>query len=67
MTTQTVEDPAALSADEDAPKPFPVVLRVRRFLPEEGPEAFWQDFTVDVFPTDRILDALHKIKWERKP
>ena len=49
----------------DIPKPFPVTIRLRRFLPDEGPEPFWQDFTVDVFPTDRILDALHKIKWEQ--
>ena len=49
----------------DVPQPFPVTVRLRRFLPDEGPEPFWQDFTVDVFPTDRILDALHKIKWEQ--
>jgi succinate dehydrogenase iron-sulfur subunit len=65
MTTETVEAPAVEAAAEEVPEPFPVIIRVRRYLPEEGPEAFWQDFQVDVFPTDRILDALHKIKWEQ--
>ncbi|MDH4017598.1 MAG: 2Fe-2S iron-sulfur cluster-binding protein, partial [Actinomycetota bacterium] len=60
MTTEAAAQPAT-----DIPQPFPVTIRLRRFLPDEGPEPFWQDFTVDVFPTDRILDALHKIKWEQ--
>ena len=52
-------------AAEPAPVAFPVTVRVRRFDPEVGGEPFWQDFTVDVFSTDRILDALHKIKWDQ--
>lgn len=50
---------------EAAPKPFTVTVSVRRFDPEVDSNPFWQDFQVDVFPTDRILDALHKIKWEQ--
>ncbi len=69
MATDTAQPAAAAPspapAAEAPPKPFPVTVRIRRFLPDEGPEPFWQDFTVDVFPTDRILDALHKIKWEQ--
>ena len=29
------------------------------------PEPHWEDFTVAVHATDRVLDALHKIKWEQ--
>ena len=43
---------------------FTVTLFVRRFDPETGEEARWQDFDVVVHGTDRVLDALHKIKWE---
>ncbi|MEY4741798.1 MAG: hypothetical protein RL672_548 [Actinomycetota bacterium] len=43
---------------------FTVTLFVRRYNPEDGQEARWQDFDVEVHSTDRILDALHKIKWE---
>ena len=43
---------------------FNVTLFVRRYNPEDGLEARWQDFDVQVHGTDRVLDALHKIKWE---
>ena len=43
---------------------FQVTLFVRRFDPENDAEPKWQDFDVTVFGTDRVLDALHKIKWE---
>jgi len=44
---------------------YTVTLFVRRFNPEDGQEARWQDFDVVVHGTDRVLDALHKIKWEQ--
>jgi len=43
---------------------FQVTLIVRRFDPENDVEPKWQDFDVTVHGTDRVLDALHKIKWE---
>ena len=44
---------------------FTITLIVRRFLPEVDTEARWESFDVEVYSTDRILDALHKIKWEQ--
>jgi len=44
---------------------FNVTLFVRRFNKEDGEEARWEDFDVTVHGTDRVLDALHKIKWEQ--
>jgi succinate dehydrogenase / fumarate reductase iron-sulfur subunit len=58
------EAPAA-TTDSDAPAAFDVTLRIRRFDPDAGETHYWQDFTVSVFATDRILDCLHKIKWEQ--
>ena len=43
---------------------FTVTLFVRRFNKEDGLDARWEDFDVTVHGTDRVLDALHKIKWE---
>ncbi|KWX03605.1 succinate dehydrogenase [Carbonactinospora thermoautotrophica] len=63
MSTATVE-PAAPKAAQ-APQPITITLRIRRFNPEVNPEPHWQDFTVEVFPGDRVLDALHKVKWEQ--
>jgi succinate dehydrogenase / fumarate reductase iron-sulfur subunit len=42
-----------------------ITLIIRRFDPEQDAEPRWQDFDVDVLPTDRVLDALHTIKWEQ--
>jgi succinate dehydrogenase / fumarate reductase iron-sulfur subunit len=44
---------------------YTVTLFVRRFNLEDGLEARWEDFDVTVYGTDRVLDALHKIKWEQ--
>ncbi|MBX3312481.1 MAG: succinate dehydrogenase iron-sulfur subunit [Microbacteriaceae bacterium] len=52
-------------AEEAGLKPFKVTLNIRRYNPETGDEAFWQDFDVELYATDRVLDALHKIKWEQ--
>ncbi|WP_341953966.1 succinate dehydrogenase iron-sulfur subunit [Salinibacterium sp. TMP30] len=43
---------------------FTVTLIIRRFDPEVDEEPRWEDFDVEVHATDRVLDALHKIKWE---
>src|SRR5665648_399066 len=43
---------------------FDVTLRIRRFNPEAGAETYWEEFTVRALRTDRVLDALHTIKWE---
>ena len=40
-------------------------LRIRRFDPEVAPDPWWQDFTVRSHPMDRLLDALHEVKWEQ--
>jgi succinate dehydrogenase / fumarate reductase iron-sulfur subunit len=40
-----------------------VELRVKRFNPEVDAKPHWQDFEVEVEPTDRVLDALHAVKW----
>lgn len=59
--------PATATAPPETPDPvaFDVTLKIRRFDPDTSPQHFWQEFTVSVFPTDRILDCLHKIKWEQ--
>ncbi len=44
---------------------FTVTLIIRRFDPEMDDEPRWKDFDVEMYPTDRVLDALHKIKWEQ--
>jgi succinate dehydrogenase / fumarate reductase iron-sulfur subunit len=43
---------------------FTVTLIVRRFDPEVDEEPRWVDYDLEMHGTDRVLDALHKIKWE---
>lgn len=45
---------------------FDIVLKVRRYLPESehGDEGYWEEYKLTMYGTDRVLDALHKIKWD---
>jgi succinate dehydrogenase / fumarate reductase iron-sulfur subunit len=40
-----------------------LTLKIRRFNPEVAEEPWWDEFTVQMEPTDRLLDALHEVKW----
>ncbi|MFE5241976.1 MULTISPECIES: succinate dehydrogenase iron-sulfur subunit [unclassified Streptomyces] len=40
-------------------------FRIRRFNPEVSDQVEWQDFQISIDPKERVLDALHKIKWEQ--
>ncbi|MFJ9628725.1 succinate dehydrogenase iron-sulfur subunit [Streptomyces sp. NPDC101175] len=41
-----------------------VTFRVRRFNSEVSAEATWEDFQLEIDPKERVLDGLHKIKWD---
>ena len=43
---------------------YDVVIKIRRYNPEVSSEAYWDEFPLTMYRTDRVLDALHKIKWE---
>src|SRR5213595_1559097 len=67
MSTATVENnhSAALDAAENAASHLiTITLRVRRFNPEVAAEASWVDYQLQMDPKERVLDALHKAKWE---
>jgi succinate dehydrogenase / fumarate reductase, iron-sulfur subunit len=50
----------------DAPiQKFTATLSIRRFDPDVDSEPHWEEFSVEMLPTDRVLDALHQIKWEQ--
>ena len=38
-------------------------LKIKRFNPEKDSKPWWGEYDVDVEPTDRVLDALHQVKW----
>ena len=41
-----------------------VELKVLRYDPEKDDDAHFETYTVQAQPMDRLLDCLHKIKWE---
>lgn len=40
-----------------------VTLKIKRYDPENGKKAFFKTYTVEVEPTDRVLDAMNYVKW----
>lgn len=43
-----------------------VTLRIRRFNPETNQKPYWAEYTLDgVEPHDRVLELLHRVKWEQ--
>ncbi|HZF90856.1 succinate dehydrogenase iron-sulfur subunit [Streptomyces sp.] len=53
-----------VEADSAASPYITVTFRVRRFNPEISAEAAWEDFQLEIDPKERVLDGLHKIKWD---
>jgi len=43
---------------------FDITLKVWRYDPEVSDEGHWDEWALTMFGTDRVLDALHKVKWE---
>jgi succinate dehydrogenase / fumarate reductase iron-sulfur subunit len=41
-----------------------VTLKIRRYNPELSEDVIWEEHRVELDPTDKVLDALHKVKWE---
>ena len=45
-------------------RPLQVDLRILRFDPERDDAPHWEEYDVESEPMDRVLDLLHRIKWE---
>jgi len=56
---------AEKGAEAGAIPSFDVTIRLRRYNPERDDAPHWEDYRVTAFATDRLLDALHTIKWEQ--
>ena len=45
------------------PGQVPLTMKIRRYNPSIRDEPWWDEHTVNVEPMDRLLDALHQVKW----
>ena len=43
----------------------PLELRIKRFDPERDEGPHWETYQVDVEKSDRVLDALHEVRWHQ--
>jgi len=46
-----------------APGQIQLTVRIRRYNPERRAGSWWEEHSVNMEPTDRLLDALHQVKW----
>ncbi len=67
MATATDVPALSIGPSESTPsvQTLDVTLRIRRYDPERDTEPHWADYQVTVLGTDRVLDGLHKVKWEQ--
>ena len=42
-----------------------VTLRIQRFNPETDARPHFENYPIEADPTDRVLDALHTVKWKQ--
>jgi succinate dehydrogenase / fumarate reductase iron-sulfur subunit len=40
-----------------------LTVRIRRYNPEKSEESWWDEWTLEVDPLDRLVEVLHQIKW----
>jgi succinate dehydrogenase / fumarate reductase iron-sulfur subunit len=70
MTATTTDTTSADTTGQAAPKAgvvpsFTVTLKIARYNPETDSEPHWETYEVTSHATDRVLDALHQIKWDQ--
>ena len=63
--TATAEKQTTEEQKAGAVPTFTVTLKVQRYNPEVDSEPHWETYEVTSHATDRVLDALHQIKWEQ--
>ncbi|MDI9884117.1 succinate dehydrogenase iron-sulfur subunit [Streptomyces sp. HNM0645] len=64
MATPTMDKVEAESVSSPSSPYITVTFRIRRFNPEISDAAVWEDFRIEIDPKERVLDGLHKIKWD---
>jgi succinate dehydrogenase / fumarate reductase iron-sulfur subunit len=62
MSTDTATEAGAAPAQSTTT--MTVTVKILRYNPEVSEESRWESYQVSAEPTDRVLDALHKVKWD---
>ncbi len=64
MATDTDTATEAGAAPAQSTTAMTVTVKILRYNPEVSEESTWESYQVSAEPTDRVLDALHKVKWD---
>ena len=40
-----------------------LTMRIRRYNPQVSADPWWDEFTIQVDPYERLVEALHEVKW----
>lgn len=59
-----VETAAPTKSEVPANTSLEVTVKVKRYNPDVETKPHWETYKVQCEPGDRVLDALHKVKWE---
>jgi succinate dehydrogenase / fumarate reductase, iron-sulfur subunit len=62
--TETRPAPEGGAAPAASTTSMTVTVKILRYNPEVSEESHWESYQVTAEPTDRVLDALHKVKWD---
>src|SRR5205814_4494374 len=64
-STTSPSSAASTSPWRGSTEPVNVELKIKRYNPEQDKKPHWETYSVNVEETDRVLDALHEVKWHQ--
>jgi succinate dehydrogenase / fumarate reductase, iron-sulfur subunit len=64
MSVDSEARPEGGAAPATSSTTMTVTVKILRYNPELSEESTWESYQVTAEPTDRVLDALHKVKWD---
>jgi succinate dehydrogenase / fumarate reductase, iron-sulfur subunit len=64
MSVDSEARPEGGAAPATSSTTMTVTVKILRYNPEFSEESTWESYQVTAEPTDRVLDALHKVKWD---
>jgi succinate dehydrogenase / fumarate reductase iron-sulfur subunit len=64
MSVDSEARPEGGAAPATSSTTMTVTVKILRYNPEVSEESTWESYQVTAEPTDRVLDALHKVKWD---
>src|SRR5207302_7402377 len=62
-STTSLSSAASTSPWRESTEMARVELKIKRFNPEQDKKPHWETYEIEMEESDRVLDALHEVKW----